>query len=136
MLARALVRSREASSLYIFVKAFIYAPPSQLPTLEGRKMTVIRWWSQPTQQQTIPALSQLAIDVLSAFAMSAELERTFSKARRTMLGERSQLNANTIRCSELSQDWSHHVVTYRLPNDYIDSNYGSSSEASRSLFAV
>jgi hypothetical protein len=47
-------------------KAFIYASPSQLPTLEGRQMTVIKWWAWPTQQQTFPALSQLAIDVLSA----------------------------------------------------------------------
>jgi hypothetical protein len=64
-------------------KAFIYAPPSRLPMLEGRQMTVVEWWSQPTQRQTFPALSQLAVDVLSAFAMSAESERTFSKARRT-----------------------------------------------------
>ncbi|KAI0568828.1 Dimer-Tnp-hAT domain-containing protein, partial [Pyrenophora tritici-repentis] len=109
-------------------KAFIYAPPSRLPTLEGRQMTVIKWWAQPTQRQTFPALSQLAIDVLSAFAMSAESERTFSKARRTTSWERSQLSANTIRCSELLKDWSHRGVAYRLPNDYIDSNYGSDSE--------
>jgi hypothetical protein len=51
--------------------------------LEGRQMTVVEWWSQPTQRQTFPALSQLAVNVLSAFAMSAESERTFSKARRT-----------------------------------------------------
>ncbi|KAF7448758.1 Dimer-Tnp-hAT domain containing protein [Pyrenophora tritici-repentis] len=109
-------------------KAFIYAPPSRLPTLEGRQMTVIKWWAQLTQRQTFPALSQLAIDVLSAFAMSAESERTFSKARRTTSWERSQLSANTIRCSELLKDWSHRGVAYRLPNDYIDSNYGSDSE--------
>jgi hypothetical protein len=64
-------------------KAFISAPPSRLLTLEGRQLTVIEWWAQPTQRQTFPVLSQLAIDVLSAFAMSAESERTFSKARRT-----------------------------------------------------
>jgi hypothetical protein len=45
-------------------KAFIYGPPSRLPILEGRKVTVIKWWAQPTQRQTFPALSQLAIDVL------------------------------------------------------------------------
>jgi hypothetical protein len=45
-------------------------------------MTVIGWWSQPTQRQTFPALLELAVDVLSAFAISAESERTFSKARR------------------------------------------------------
>jgi hypothetical protein len=47
--------------------------------LEGRQMSVIKWWTQPTQRQTFPALSQLAVEVLSAFAMSTETERTFSK---------------------------------------------------------
>jgi hypothetical protein len=66
-------------------KAFIYAPPSRLLILEGRQMTVVEWWSQPTQRQTFPALLQLAVNVLSAFIMSAESERTFSKVRRTTL---------------------------------------------------
>lgn len=61
--------------------------------LEGRLMSVVQWWAQPTQRQTFPALSQLAIDVLSAFAMSAESERTFSKARRTTL-----VGAITVEC--------------------------------------
>jgi hypothetical protein len=37
-------------------KAFIYAPLSRLLMLEGRQMTVVEWWSQPTQRQTFPAL--------------------------------------------------------------------------------
>jgi hypothetical protein len=53
--------------------------------LEGRQISAVKWWSQPTQRQTFLALLQLAIDVLSAFAISAELEQTFSKARRTTL---------------------------------------------------
>jgi hypothetical protein len=109
-------------------KAFISAPPSRLPTLEGRQLTVIEWWAQPTQRQTFPALSQLAIDVLSAFAMSAESERTFSKARRTTSWERSQLSANTIRCSELLKDWLHRGVPHALPTNYIDSDQDSDNE--------
>jgi hypothetical protein len=100
-------------------KAFIFAPPSRLPTLEGRKMSAVKWWSQPTQRQTFPALSQLAVDVLSAFAMSAESERTFSKARRTTSWERSQLSANTIKSSELLKDWLHRGVAHALLDDYI-----------------
>ena len=91
---------------------------------------------QPTQRLTFPALSQLVIDVLSAFAMSAELKRTFSKARRITSWERSQLSANTIKCSELLKDWSHRGVAYRLPNNYIDSDDGNDSEAPRTPFAV
>lgn len=109
-------------------KAFISAPPSRLPTLEGRQLTVIEWWAQPTQRQTFPALSQLAIDVLSAFAMSAESERTFSKARRTTSWERSQLSANTIRCSELLKDWLHRGVSHALPTSYIDNDQDSDNE--------
>jgi hypothetical protein len=60
--------------------------------------------------------------------MSAESEQTFSKARRTTLWEMSQLSANTIRCSELIKDWSRYGLAYRLPNDYINSNYGSNSK--------
>jgi hypothetical protein len=87
--------------------------------LEGRQISAVEWWSQPTQRQTFLALSQLAVDVLSAFAMSAELERIFSKARRTTSRERSQLSANTIKCSELLKDWLHRGVAHALPADYI-----------------
>jgi hypothetical protein len=59
-------------------------------------MSVIEWWTQSTQQRSFPALSQLVVEVLSAFAMSAESERTFSKARWTTLWEQSQLSVNTI----------------------------------------
>jgi hypothetical protein len=45
-------------------KAFIFAPPSRLPMLEGGKISVIQWWAQPTQRLSFPALSQLAIDLL------------------------------------------------------------------------
>jgi hypothetical protein len=83
-------------------------------------ITTVEWWSQPTQRQTFLALSQLAIDVLSAFAMSAESERTFSKARRTTSWKRSQLSANTIKCSELLKDCLHRGVAHALPTDYID----------------
>ena len=101
-------------------EAFIFAPLSRLPMLEGRQISAVEWWSQPTQRQTFPALSQLAVDVLSAFAMSAESERTFSKARRTTSWERSQLSANTIKCSELLKDWLRRGVAHALPADYMD----------------
>jgi hypothetical protein len=84
-------------------------------------MTVVGWWLQPIQRQTFPTLSQLAVDVLSAFAMSAESERTFSKARRTSSWERSQLSANTIKCSELLKDWLYRGVAHSLPADYVNS---------------
>lgn len=116
-------------------KSFIFASPSRLPMLEGRQMSVIEWWTQPTQRQTFPALSQLAIDVLLAFAMSAESERMFSKARRTTSWERSQLSANTIKCSEVLKEWLHREVAHALPADYID-DQDSDSDARASLFVA
>jgi hypothetical protein len=103
--------------------------------LERRQMSVIEWWTQPTQRRTFPALSQLAVEVLSAFAMSAESERTFGKARWTTSWEQSQLSANTIKCSELLEGWMYHGVAYALPADYID-DQGSDSEARGSLFVA
>jgi hypothetical protein len=102
------------------IEAFIFAPPSGLPMLEGRQMSAIEWWSQPIQRQTFPALLQLAVDAHSAFAMSAESDQTFSKARRTTSWERFQLSANTIKYSELLKDWLHRGVAHALPADYID----------------
>jgi len=55
----------------------------KLPLVDGRQLSVIEWWASPLQRQSYLALSQLAIDVLSAFVMSAESARTFSSARRT-----------------------------------------------------
>jgi hypothetical protein len=92
-------------------------------------MTVVGWWSQPTQRQTFPALLQLPVDVLSAFAMSSESERTFSKARRTTSWERSQLSANTIKCSELLKDWLHKGVAHSLPADYVDTQDSGASDS-------
>ena len=91
-------------------EAFISATPTKLPfTNHGasgkRQLTVLEWWSQPLQRQSLLALSQLAIDVLSAFAMSAESEQIFSKARRTIGWSRSQLNGQTVRWLKLSKDW-------------------------------
>jgi hypothetical protein len=67
--------------------------------------------------------------------MLAESERTFSKARRTTLWERSQLSANTSKCSELLKDSLHRGVAHVLPADYVD-NQDSDSDANGSLFVA
>ncbi|KAL1581652.1 hypothetical protein WHR41_09645 [Cladosporium halotolerans] len=103
--------------------AFINAQPCKLPIVGERQLSVIEWWTSPLQRQSYPALSQLAIDVLSAFAMSAESERTFSSARRTTSWERSQLDSATIRHSELSKDWQRKgIADMRVDGDGTDSD--------------
>jgi hypothetical protein len=103
--------------------AFVYAQPCKPPIVDGRQLSVLEWWTSPLQRQSYLALSQLAIDVLSAFAMSAESERTFSSARRTTSWERSQLDGNTIRHSELSKDWQRKGIAYmEIDSDGIESD--------------
>lgn len=109
--------------------AFINAQPCKLPIVDGRQLSVIEWWTSPLQRQSYVALSQLAIDVLSAFAMSAESERTFSSARRTTSWERSQLDGATIRHSELSKDWQRKgIADMKIDGDGIDSDDNDSCE--------
>jgi hypothetical protein len=69
---------------------FVNAPSDNID------ISALEWWLQPLQQRSYPQLSQLAIDVLSAPAMSAESERVFSAARRTIPWSRARLSAPTI----------------------------------------
>lgn len=60
----------------------------------------LAWWCEQSQQIKWPHLSSLAVSVLSFPAMSAEAERVFSGARRTISWERSQLKPETIEVLE------------------------------------
>jgi hypothetical protein len=75
------------------------------------------------------------IDALSAFVMSAESERTFSKVRRTTSWEQSAPNAHTIRCSELFEDWQRRGLATSLPTHSTesDSKGGVDSEGGSGL---
>lgn len=55
--------------------------------------TVLDWWLEPCQQRTYPRLYHMAVDILSAPAMSAEAERVFSRARRTITFDREKLKS-------------------------------------------
>lgn len=52
-----------------------------------------------------PRLSQMALDLLSVPAMSAEVERLFSAAGRMVTAERSRLDANTISIFQSLRSW-------------------------------
>jgi hypothetical protein len=106
--------------------AFINAQPCKLPIVDGQQLSVIEWWTSPLQRQSYRALSQLAIDVLSALVMSTESERTFSSARRTTSWERSQLEGDTIRHSELSKDWQRKgIADIKIDSSGIESDNNS-----------
>jgi hypothetical protein len=70
----------------------------------------LQWWLEPTQQRDYPNLSRMAIDVLSAPPMSAESERVFSGARRTISWDRAKLGPLTIRQSECLKSWLAHDI--------------------------
>jgi len=54
------------------------------------------WWLQDGIRGRWPTLSKMAIDVLSIPAMSAEPERVFSGARRTISWDRAQLGELSV----------------------------------------
>ena len=78
-----------------------YEEYSTLPVLVPQKdFSPLSWWCEVGQQAKWPHLSALAIHVLSFPAMSAEAERVFSGARRTISWTRSSLSPQKIETLE------------------------------------
>lgn len=69
------------------------------------KASALEWWCQEPQQDRWPKLSLMAIDILSIPAMSAEPERVFSGARRTISWERAQMGATNLERVECLKHW-------------------------------
>lgn len=94
-------------------KRFIAAAPDNL---DFTAKSVIQWWTQHSQQEAYRLLSQHALDVLSAPSMSAESERVFSGARRTISWSRSQLSMPIIEALECLKHWQ---VTGVVEDDFM-----------------
>lgn len=62
---------------------------------------LLNWWAVSGP----PQLRQQAFDLLSIPAMSAEVERVFSSAKRTISADRHRLNDDTIEYLELLKYW-------------------------------
>jgi len=77
--------------------------------------SALDWWLQQSQQQTYPALSRMAIDIFSIPATSAEPERIFSGARRTVSWERSRLGEHRIEVGECSKSWLRQQIGSNIP---------------------
>ena len=65
--------------------------PPQAPPFSIGDDSALKWWLEQRQQHAYPDLSRLAIDIFSIPPMSAEAERVFSGARRTISWERAKL---------------------------------------------
>jgi hypothetical protein len=66
----------------------------------------IEWWLQPSQQQQYPCLSRMAVDILSAHAMSADSERVFSGCRRTLDWTNSRLSSSSLERNECMKSFT------------------------------
>ena len=62
---------------------------------------LLNWW----QVMGDPQLRQQAFDLLSIPAMSAEVERVFSSAKRTISPDRHRLSDETVEQLELLRNW-------------------------------
>lgn len=69
--------------------------------------TALEWWCHEDQRRRYPKLSQMAIDILSIPAESAEAERVFSGARRTCRYDRLRLSCANIEKIECIGSWLH-----------------------------
>lgn len=80
---------------------FINCNPTPLPP----NTTALEWWLREEQRRDDPRLSQMAIDILSIPAMSAEPERIFSGSRRTITWTRASLSGDRIEMLECLKSW-------------------------------
>lgn len=81
--------------------------------------SALDWWLHSDQAASYPNLSRMAVDILSIPAMSAEPERVFSGARRTITWDRMRLGATVIEHTECLKSWirSHITVGLRKVED-------------------
>jgi hypothetical protein len=80
----------------------------------GNKTTALFWWSQELQRKRWPRLSWMAMDLLSIPAMSAEPERVFSGARRTISWDRAQMEPETLEIIECLKHWKRSGILNKI----------------------
>jgi hypothetical protein len=81
-------------------KRYTTGKPSSLA--EWKERDLFQWWAQCEY----PELRQWAFDTLSIPAMSAELERVFSQAKRFITDDRNRLLPETFEALMLLKHWS------------------------------
>jgi hypothetical protein len=78
-----------------------YLQAAELPEVKDARA----WWLEPAQRTSYPALSIMALDILSIPAMSAEPERLFSGAKITITDRRNKLGIESIQAIECLKCW-------------------------------
>lgn len=92
------------------------------PTRLAQDTTASACGSSSDQREAYPAFSKLAIDVLSAFATSADSESIFSGCRRTVSWERAKLGGKIIEHSECTKDCQWSGIAYNEAYGALDSD--------------
>jgi hypothetical protein len=67
----------------------------------------LKWWLDELEHNPhrFPSIVHIAINLFSAPAMSAECERVFSCAKRTITDEQNRLSAKQIEANKCQKDW-------------------------------
>lgn len=73
------------------------------PTGDPRAFDVLQWWIEHLYDY--PQLSKMALDLLACPAMSADCERAFSSAGRSVSKTRSRINDETAEATECLRSW-------------------------------
>lgn|SRR5215469_2341752 len=74
-----------------------------LPNFQQKSVNLCTFWARYEEQY--PALAQMAYDILSIPAMSAECERVFSSAKLLLSDRRARMKEDVIEASECLRAW-------------------------------
>ncbi|KYK61934.1 HAT domain-containing protein [Drechmeria coniospora] len=96
----------------------------------------LAWWLRDEQHERFPRLSNMAIDILSIPAMSADPERTFSGAQRTISWDRMLLGASTIEKGECLKSWIRNGITAELHGEGVQQYECIAKEGSTGALGV
>ena len=66
---------------------------------------LLNWWREAAQRRKYPALSLMAIDILSIPAQEAETEREFSSAKLMITDQHMRLTAGSIEMIQCLKSW-------------------------------
>jgi hAT family C-terminal dimerisation region len=83
-----------------------YIEGDPTPPGEWRGSSIFAWWDSCPY----PELRQWAFDALSVPAMSAEVERVFSSAKRTLSSDRNRTGNDLLEAIECLRHWHHNGV--------------------------
>jgi hypothetical protein len=71
----------------------------------NREFDPVNWWLESSQTERFPRLSRMALDLLSAPAMSVDYKRLFSAAKLTVTDLRTRLSSDSVEALLCLKSW-------------------------------